>query len=51
MRVKPRWQVQTIGVIVKVKCAQRKMALCQAAEFGFYIPAAIDKHVCNWVAF
>jgi len=23
MRVKPRWQVQTIGVIVKVKCAQR----------------------------
>lgn len=33
--VKPRWRVQTFGVIVKVKGAQRPVALCQHPEFGF----------------
>lgn len=38
-------------VIAEVKCAQRKMDLCQTAEFGSCIPAAVDKHIGDWGAF
>lgn len=38
-------------VIAKVKCAQSKMDLCQTAELGSCIPAAVDKHIGGWDAF